>query len=182
MKKFAIIFMLICMIGVAAVLIFSKKETDVLLNSGDVENVKHIITSECNNNVVSISLLGGKESSPCVRINYHDNSPRYFYLDGKNRGKPNDSEVIVTIKEFDDAAEKLCGLYNGYYIMKSNAERELGRLDGFWYGNFDTANDNYEAIAIIDGELFLAEDDCVRHISGVLFDFSDEIEEGDTDE
>ena len=45
MKKFAIIFMLICMIGVAAVLIFSKKETDVLLNSGDVENVKHIITS-----------------------------------------------------------------------------------------------------------------------------------------
>lgn len=127
-------------------------------------------------------MLSDENSSPCVRINYRDNSDRYFYIDGKNRGKPTDAEVIVTIKEFDDAAEKLCGLYNGYFIMKSNAERELGKLDGFCYGNFDTTNDNYEAIAIIDGELFLAVDDCVRHISGLLFDFSDEIEEGDTDE
>ena len=175
--------MFVCVIGVAAVSIFPQKNTDGLLNSGDVENIKHIISSECNNNVVSISLLGDKNNFPCLRINYRDNSDRYFYLNGKKRKEPTDSEVLVTIKEFDDAAaEKLCGLYNGYFIMKSNAERELGRLDGFCYGNFDTANDNYEAIAIIDGELFLAGDDCVRHISGVLFDFSDEIEEGDTDE
>lgn len=180
MKKIiAAILPLMCLIGIAAALIVPEKDTDVLLNSGDVENIQHILES-CTDDVRSVKLLGNGSDSPCVLIN-----SKCFDLNGKTCKEPNDPHIFITIKEFDntsEAAEKICVIYNGYFIMKANAERELGKLDGFYYSNFDTANDNYEAIAVCGGELYLAADDCVRHISGVLFDFFDEIEEMNTDE
>lgn len=183
MKKiFAVIFPLLCLIGTASAPYFSDTEPNNLLSATDVEMVRYILTRECSNSdVYSVNLHSTEEGTPCLTINCSDNSSKCFSLDNGKSCKMQDKyDVFITEKDLSDkskAADYLCGTYNGYYILRSNAERELGKLDGFFYSNFDPSNDCYEAIANCDGELYLAEDDCIRHISGVLFDFSEEIEE-----
>ena len=146
-----------------------------LLNSENKKNICKIIKNNHSGNETMIHLAISKTNQKPLIILYKSDGTKKLFSIEENYHEIADSEyeviVIESITSKDDIADSvdfMIGTYNGFFILRTQAEDQLGRLVHFYYGNFDKSNIAYEAIAIdVYGDIYFISDDVVKSIESI---------------
>lgn len=148
-----------------------------LLNSSDKGKICNFIKTNYpdDDNELLIHLKKSRKNGKAYLEIFKSDGTIISFLVNEEITEKADSECDITViysiankDEIENAVDFLIGTYNAFFILRTQAEDQLGRLVHFYYGNFDKSNIAYEAIAVdVYGDIYFIGDDVVKPIESI---------------